>query len=156
MFVSMRLRPIEPLLPAVSSAKAAKELGACTFERFRQQKSWSQSLGSSPEALGRAPPAPPAFRVTGVPACWAVAAIEEREVFWMPEPEDGGVELPETEQITRAEADENPQLRADPSKATEDVQDETDPAKFRRLNWRLRRTSSRTTRETKKPEVQRP
>jgi hypothetical protein len=48
----------------------------------------------------------------------------------MPEPEDEGIELPETEQITFKEAEERPQLRADPSKAMEGVLDDEDPAKF--------------------------
>jgi peptidoglycan DL-endopeptidase CwlO len=50
----------------------------------------------------------------------------------MPEPEDGGVELPEEEQITRDEAESNPLLRADPSKAVEGIVEE-DPAEFQAL-----------------------
>jgi hypothetical protein len=48
----------------------------------------------------------------------------------MPEPENGGVELPESEQITKEEADEQPQLRSDPSTAMEGVLDDEDPATF--------------------------
>ena len=47
----------------------------------------------------------------------------------MPDAEDLGVELPETEQITQAEAEERPDLRADPTKAIEGIL-EQDPADF--------------------------
>jgi hypothetical protein len=52
----------------------------------------------------------------------------------MPHPTDDLVEIPEEiQEITREEAEENPQLRADPSKATEGVLDHEDPTKFEEL-----------------------
>jgi len=54
---------------------------------------------------------------------------KEKEVSGMPEAEDQGIVLPETDQITQAEAEERPNLRADPSKAIEGILEE-DPAEF--------------------------
>jgi hypothetical protein len=55
----------------------------------------------------------------------------------MSEPEDDQddlVELPyEIKEITQEQAEANPELRADPSKAHEGVRDHEDPAKFEEL-----------------------
>jgi hypothetical protein len=52
----------------------------------------------------------------------------------MPEPEDDLVEIPEEiKEITREEAEERSDLRADPATATEGVLDDEDPAKFEAL-----------------------